>query len=65
MAHISLDKHTHTNIHIKFKKMMTREMSQWLRALVALAEDLDSVLSTHMATDNIHHTSSRGTNDLC
>jgi hypothetical protein len=28
------------------------EMAQWLRALVVLLEDLDSVSSTHIATLN-------------
>ena len=39
-------------ITIRILKTRTREMVQWLRALVALAEDPGSVPSTHMVAYN-------------
>jgi hypothetical protein len=37
---------------IKQRKMGGGEAAQWLRALVPLAEDWSSILSTHMAAHN-------------
>jgi hypothetical protein len=39
-------------ITIRILKTRTREMVQWLRALVALAEDPGSVPSVHMVAYN-------------
>lgn len=36
------------------------DMAPWLRALVALVEDLSLVLSTHLVAHNVCNSSSRG-----
>lgn len=44
--------HHHTKLLLTFLILGAREMAQWLRALVALTEDLGLISSTHMAA---HH----------
>lgn len=43
---------TMRDIVSKMKGSEAQEIAQWLRGLAALVVDLDSVLSTHMATHN-------------
>lgn len=40
-------------------------MAQWLKATVALAEDLGSVSGIHMMAHGRHNSCSRGSDALC